>query len=612
MKRLGYIWLGFALCLAVVLAAMAWISREALRLERVEAGAARQAAAEEKVRLALWRMESALSPLITRESARPYFVYAAFHPIGPAYTRMFSEIGPKEVLVPSPLLGYRSQEVLLHFQLDPAGKLTSPQVPVGNQRDLAETAYLKHEQIEEAARQLAELGQELGRDTLLAALPEVEEPSTSSFLRPARPAEGLLAAGNTQTPDLPRSIAQGPQARQEMLNTVEMNMRIQAQNEARVARDNREQVQPDVAESPLQALWAAGKLLLARRVRVGGKDYVQGCWLNWPQLRSRLLAGVRDLLPRAELAAADGGQADGQTYRLAALPVRLLPGRVPQEELPTYSSPLRMTLGIAWGCVLAGAVAVALLLRGAVVLGERRGAFVSAVTHELRTPLTTFRLYSDMLAEGMVADEAKRAGYLQRLREQADRLSHLVENVLAYARLSRGGGESRLETVALGDLVGRMSQRLAGRAEQAQIQLVIEGDSASQTRVRADVSAVEQILMNLIDNACKYARPPEVAGGKIGTQADRRIHLELSREGRRAQIGVRDHGRGISPAEARRLFKPFRKSASQAAHSAPGVGLGLALSRRLARQMGGDLRIDPSVSEGARFVLSLELAETGG
>ncbi|HIJ73090.1 MAG TPA: ATP-binding protein, partial [Candidatus Hydrogenedentes bacterium] len=86
------------------------------------------------------------------------------------------------------------------------------------------------------------------------------------------------------------------------------------------------------------------------------------------------------------------------------------------------------------------------------------------------------------------------------------------------------------------------------------------------------------------------------------------IHLETRRAGDRVQIAVRDHGPGVSKAEAGRLFRPFHKSAHDAANSAPGVGLGLSLSRRLAHRMGGSLRIDETVRDGARFVLSLPLA----
>ena len=81
-----------------------------------------------------------------------------------------------------------------------------------------------------------------------------------------------------------------------------------------------------------------------------------------------------------------------------------------------------------------------MLLAGVVALSERRAAFVSSVTHELRTPLTTFRMYADMLARGMVPDAERRQQYLETLRTEAERLTHLVENVLSYARLERGRG----------------------------------------------------------------------------------------------------------------------------------------------------------------------------
>ena len=83
-------------------------------------------------------------------------------------------------------------------------------------------------------------------------------------------------------------------------------------------------------------------------------------------------------------------------------------------------------------------MAIGLVLGGALSLSERRGTFVSAVTHELRTPLTTFRLYTEMLDEGMVASGESQRNYMKTLRSEADRLGHLVENVLSFARLERG------------------------------------------------------------------------------------------------------------------------------------------------------------------------------
>jgi signal transduction histidine kinase len=115
--------------------------------------------------------------------------------------------------------------------------------------------------------------------------------------------------------------------------------------------------------------------------------------------------------------------------------------------------------------------------------------------------------------------------------------------------------------------------------------------------VSVDMASAEQILLNLVDNACKYAPNP----------ARPALHLETALRGRYAVLRLRDHGPGIDPRERRRIFRSFHRSADRAAGSAPGVGLGLALSRRLARRMGGDLRLASS-EEGASFELWVKSA----
>jgi signal transduction histidine kinase len=586
MKRLRYIWLTFAVCLVLVLAGMAWISRTAIRLERTELKASRQAAVQEKVRLALWRMDSAMAAMIIRESARPYFAYTAFYPVGRAYTRMFAEIKPDEILVPSTLLTYESPSILLHFQFDPSGRLTSPQAPRGNQRDLAETGYLSHERIIAAAERLDRLKAILKRETLLATLTEAD--ATSAALGAAGPIEMARRAGTNREHFM----------QQAKLSSAERQARNVAARQAARAdslRANRSQETAEVSEGALRPVWIGQVLVLARRVQVGGDEYVQGCWLNWPHVCNWLLTGAKDLFPDADLTPAAAGVGADQPCMLATLPVRLLPGEVPS-DVSANAWPIALSLLIAWGCILIGAAAVALVLRGAIRLSERRGAFVSAVTHELRTPLTTFRLYADMLASGMVTDEKQRTDYLDRLRRESERLSHLVENVLAYARLSGPRSGKVFEMVGLGEIVARSRDRLAARTEQAGMTLVVSADETPmQTRVRVNVSSVEQILLNLVDNACRYAARSD----------DRRIHLELDRHGRYGLIRVRDHGPGVATAEIKRLFRPFHKSAHEAARSAPGVGLGLALSRQLARDMNGDLRLDEQVKDGACFELLL-------
>jgi signal transduction histidine kinase len=206
-------------------------------------------------------------------------------------------------------------------------------------------------------------------------------------------------------------------------------------------------------------------------------------------------------------------------------------------------------------------------------------------------------MYSEMLAEKMVTDEEKRTRYLKTLQAEAARLSHLVENVLAYARLEGNRSGGHIEKLALGELVNRTTERLSDRARHANMELRIAVRADDQRRmVQADVGAVEQILFNLVDNACKYA----------AKAADRTVLIDAWATGEWAVLRVCDHGPGISKADRARLFQPFSKSAHQAAHTAPGVGLGLALSRRLARQMGGDLlNADHTVDGGACFQLTL-------
>src|SRR4030095_6405260 len=232
-------------------------------------------------------------------------------------------------------------------------------------------------------------------------------------------------------------------------------------------------------------------------------------WLDWPELRRWLLESVRDLLPGAALEPVRGEPAEKSARVLAALPARLIPGQV-VEDAPAAPSPIRISLVVAWACVLVAAGAVAALLLGVLSLSERRAAFVSAVTHELRTPLTTFRMYSEILAGGMLADEEKRKRYLGTLCTEADRLSHLVENVLSFARLEKRAADAgRRETRSVAEIPDRAARRLHDRAEQAGMSFVIDvPEEARAAGVRADVAAVEQVLFNLVDNACKYAVGP--------------------------------------------------------------------------------------------------------
>lgn len=402
--RPARVWLVFAACAAALLGAMVWISLTVLRLERAEQQARAQAALEENTRLALWRLDSALIPLLAQEAARPS--------------------SPSE-----------AEPVLLHFQIDPGGEVTSPPAPA------APPAVM-----DQRARRLESLRVALQGVDLAARLPR--QP-------PAPPANVVVAANDQASIQKMKSVQEYVARQQSFSNSVTVRRAPVAPPRPLPPR-----------EGAPAALWVGDALLLARRVGMGPAVYVQGTWLDWPRLRTDLLASIQDLLPDARLEPVTAGARPDEERRLATLPVRLVTGPV---SLPagTGPSPARLSLAGAWAFAFLAAIAVAALLRGVVELSERRHVFVSAVTHELRTPLTTFRLYTDMLADGMVTDEARRREYITRLRGEAERLGHLVENVLFYARVESGRGEAAREVVDLQALLQEARPRLAERAARA-------------------------------------------------------------------------------------------------------------------------------------------------
>lgn len=314
---------------------------------------------------------------------------------------------------------------------------------------------------------------------------------------------------------------------------------------------------------------------------------------GWPAIKPALLERIRDILPQADLEPVMDESAE-DPRRLSAIPARLVVAPGPEPEMP-WNTPVRVSLLIAWVCVAISGAGVGVLLAQTLSLSERRGAFASAVTHELRTPLTTFRLYSELLASGVVSEPEARREYARTLVAESDRLGHLVENVLAYARLERRIGPSRSERITLRELMERITPPLARRAEQAGLPLTVRGESGEGVEVVTDVVAVQQIALNLVDNACKHGRTAvRVAWGVT----------EPGAAGGWAEIRVEDDGPGLG---ARRAFVAFDKSRDD---PAPGIGLGLFLSRQLARGMDGELAHEPT-ERGAAFVIRLPAGEPG-
>lgn len=254
------------------------------------------------------------------------------------------------------------------------------------------------------------------------------------------------------------------------------------------------------------------------------------------------------------------------------------------------------------GLLLTGILVVAILAGGALLWGQARRSeaeavqktsFVANVSHEFKTPLTTIRLYAELLEQGRVPEPARQRDYLQTIGRETQRLARLVGNALDFSRLEQGRKQYAREPLDLSAELRRLLDTHAPRLAEAGLRL--EGEiPAGVVAVTTDRDAVDQIVLNLLDNAVKYA-----AGGGEVTVALR------ARAPGGAEVHVRDRGPGVPAAHRERIFDKFHRVDETLTAGPGGAGLGLSIARQLARGLGGDLRFEPRDGGGATFVLEL-------
>jgi signal transduction histidine kinase len=229
-------------------------------------------------------------------------------------------------------------------------------------------------------------------------------------------------------------------------------------------------------------------------------------------------------------------------------------------------------------------------------LAQQRAAFVSAVSHELRTPLTTLRMYAELLRDGLVTDPEKAHRFHRDMAQESVRLSHLVENVLEAQRLEEGRRPLRLTSCDVGSLVAEVTNGQRPLVEQRGFVLNVDVADDDDLVGAVDRQACEQMVVNLIENAVKYA-----ADGSA-----KQIDVSVRRDGDTAVVVVADHGPGIPAHERERVFQRFARVERPGEEHVAGTGLGLALVRELAMVHGGSARVLPT-SEGCAVEVRLPL-----
>jgi signal transduction histidine kinase len=235
------------------------------------------------------------------------------------------------------------------------------------------------------------------------------------------------------------------------------------------------------------------------------------------------------------------------------------------------------------------AIVLAVTIRRSRRLHEQN-AFIDRVTHELRTPIAALRLSLDTCMRRPLGEDALRS-QIGEMRGDLDRLQDLVDKVIDAGRLEHRSWQPRTETVDLADVVERCRTRLCDRHELAPDAVTVSGSAPTIT---SDALALDHIVLNLLDNAIKYAD---------GTPA---IQVQLGQRDAAARIIVQDHGIGIPRKEIGRIFRRFHRITERP--QAGGTGLGLYVVHHLCRQLGGTISAhSDGPGTGATFTVSIPL-----
>ena len=227
-----------------------------------------------------------------------------------------------------------------------------------------------------------------------------------------------------------------------------------------------------------------------------------------------------------------------------------------------------------------------------------KSRFLATMSHELRTPLNAIAGHADLLALGIhgVLTEAQKQALL-RIQRNEQRLLTLINDIISFAKLEAGQLRFQRQSITVNDLLSDIQELVHGPAQAKGIdyqRLPVDPD----LRVIADPEKAARILLNLVDNAVKFTD----RGGQISVGA--------SPEGPTVRISVRDNGRGIPPSRLSSIFEPFVQVDQEHTRDKEGLGLGLAISRELARNMDGDVEVESELGRGSTFTLVLPRGQT--